>query len=43
MIERISSGDDYVIVKAGISKSINVYDFIWEDATTITEDQLFNE
>ncbi len=43
MIERISSGDDYVIVKAGISKSINVYDFIWEDASTITEDQLFNE
>jgi len=43
MIERLYNGKDYVIVKTGIARSINVYDFIWEDASTLSEDQLINE
>ena len=43
MIERLYNGADYVIVKSGIAKSINVYDFIWEDASTLSEDQLINQ
>ncbi|MBR5712541.1 MAG: hypothetical protein IKX54_03000 [Lachnospiraceae bacterium] len=43
MIERLYDGEDYVIVKSGVARSINVYDFIWEDASTLSEDQLFNE
>ena len=43
MIERLYDGEDYVIVKSGISRSINVYDFIWEDASTMTENELINQ
>ena len=42
MIERLYNGADYVIVKSGIARSINVYDFIWENAKTLSEDELIN-
>ena len=42
MIERLYNGADYVIVKSGIARSINVYDFIWENAATLSEDELIN-
>ena len=40
MISRLYEGKDYIIVKSGVDRSINVYDFIWEDAETLSEDQL---
>lgn len=40
MISRLYEGEDYIIVKAGVDRSISVYDFIWEDAETLSEDQL---
>ena len=40
MISRLYEGEDYIIVKSGVDRSINVYDFIWEDAETLSEDQL---
>ena len=40
MIERLYNGEDYVIVKSGMDRSINVYDYIWGDAATLDEGQL---
>ena len=40
MISRLYEGEDYIIVKSGVDRSISVYDFIWEDAETLSEDQL---
>ncbi|MBO4652736.1 MAG: hypothetical protein J5649_05410 [Lachnospiraceae bacterium] len=40
MISRLFEGEDYIIVKSGVDRSISVYDFIWADAETLSEDQL---